>query len=160
MWTKCVEWSTKKLPKHSKILVKIVPDWIFRVYAFGDLRYQFLEMLAVDYLFQKLLLEIVLRFIALIWDRKGTKSFKTFKSFIFYPEKANLNIRDIIDSNRWDLLDAQFWFRNLQKKTGFREKDGVHWVRYRDINTRSLRYNSFYGIQSIYYFRIKSLIDG
>jgi len=41
--------------------------------------------------------------------------------------QANLNIRDILDSNRWDLLDAQFWFRNLQKKTGFREKDGVHW---------------------------------
>ena len=46
----------------------------------------------------------------------------------FDPKKANLNIRDILDSNRWDLLDAQFWFRNLQKKTGFREKDGVHWV--------------------------------
>jgi hypothetical protein len=41
--------------------------------------------------------------------------------------QANSNIRDILDSNRWDLLDAQFWFRNLQKKTGFREKDGVHW---------------------------------
>ena len=126
-------------------------------------------MLVVGYLFQKWLLEIVLKYIALIWDRNewNPKNYcassvscwfvEIFSSF-FLPAKANLNIRDIIDSNRWDLLDAQFWFRNLQKKTGFREKDGVHWVSYvmwmHDCNA------TIDEVNQRNYFRIKSLTDG
>jgi len=43
--------------------------------------------------------------------------------------QANLNIRPIIKEYNWDLLDAQFWFRKVQDKN-YREKDGVHWVRF------------------------------
>jgi len=40
--------------------------------------------------------------------------------------QANLNIKPIIDEHKWDLLDAQFWFRKVQHNN-YREKDGVHW---------------------------------
>lgn len=31
-----------------------------------------------------------------------------------------------MNENNWDVLDANFWFRNCQNE--FRENDGIHWT--------------------------------
>ena len=31
-----------------------------------------------------------------------------------------------MNENKWDVLDANFWFRNCQNE--FRENDGIHWT--------------------------------
>ena len=41
--------------------------------------------------------------------------------------QANLNIKQLVDDAKWDLLDGQYYFRKLQTQPGMREKDGVHW---------------------------------
>jgi len=40
--------------------------------------------------------------------------------------RCNLNLIPIMNENNWDVLDANFWFRNCQNE--FRENDGIHWT--------------------------------
>lgn len=40
--------------------------------------------------------------------------------------RCNLNLIPIMNEKKWDVLDANFWFRNCQDQ--FRENDGIHWT--------------------------------
>ena len=38
---------------------------------------------------------------------------------------ANLRTAEIIESKKWDYVDAQYWFR--QSHVDHRQQDGIHW---------------------------------